>query len=81
MFTKIDKYKYSVLGVIGTLNSISSGTMECHEDIIDEPYQWLKWRVTEGWDEAFPSKSTFIADNLIRVLAFEVIRTYKEEFV
>lgn len=52
MFTKLDKYKYSVLDVAQALNMDLKGTGDtlAIKEFM-EYYNWLKWRIDEAWDE------------------------------
>jgi len=50
MYTEKDTYIYSILEVVGELNSLQKGTCEV-TDVVDweEKCNWLDWRITKGW--------------------------------
>lgn len=63
IFTREDKYKYSVVDVAKDLHSLCTGSMGWedlpnHKELAD----WLEWRVHESWSNPIDSFETSLKD-------------------
>jgi hypothetical protein len=73
IFTREDKYKYSVISVTSDLHSLCTGSMGWEDVRNHKEYAaWLDWRVNESWDDPIDS-----FEFALKELVLSALRIYK----